>query len=201
MQMTTYAEAVRTLQPIIPSIFNALEAGLEATTDQHSRALFARRDDPHYYLHTVRRVAIERLRELGLQATSERNRLFVPMSGLLLNHAGLSIRVMHSDAGPHTQPQIPIPGRSRRKQAFWRQQSFDGVQAENLLLLWRDDAGVLVDPMTLVRTLGGDHRRPSLKVHWQGQLSRDMVAVRAADLDELVPDYASVELGEAEEAG
>jgi hypothetical protein len=71
-----------------------------------------------------------------------------------------------------------------------------GMDTVNLLLLWQDDAGVLLDPMTLVKPLGGDHRRDSLRVQWMGKSSRRMALMRAADLNELEPDHEYREIGE-----
>ena len=62
------------------------------------------------------------------------------------------------------------------------------MDTDNLLLLWRDNQGVLVEPLTLVRPVGGDHRRDSLTLSWRGKLSREMADMRAADLDGLRPD-------------
>lgn len=201
MHMGSYGEAVHGLQRIIKPVFDALEAGLTAAADQHARAKFLRIDDPWYYLHTVRRVACERLREDGLQATLDGSRFKVPLSGILVLHGGYVVRVLHAEGGEESaRPRIPVPGRSKAKQAFWRQEPFEGMQTENLLLLWQDDRGTLVDPMLLASPRGGDHQRHSLKLSWDGKLSRQMAGMRAADLDELRPDHTYPQIG-FEEAG
>jgi hypothetical protein len=45
----------------------------------------------------------------------------------------------------------------------------------------------LVEPLTMARPVGGDHRRHSLQLSWEGPLSSQMATLRAADLDELRP--------------
>jgi hypothetical protein len=194
--MSSYTEAIVSLQETVAPTFGALEAGLAAAADQHARASFLRRDDPWYFLHTVRRVACEKLRGDGLQATLDGNRFRLPLSGILVLHRGYAVKVLHAEGGKGTSPFIPIPGRSRPRQAFWRQDALDGMDTVNLLLLWQDDAGVLLDPMTLVKPLGGDHRRDSLRVQWMGKSSRRMALMRAADLNELEPDHEYREIGE-----
>lgn len=187
--MTSYAEAVRDLQPIIQPLFVAIENGLRAAREDHVHRSFIRGDEPWFYLYSVRRLACQELRDQGLQATIDGSRFRFPMSSLIVTFRGYAVRVLHSDAGRKMTPPVPVPGRSRSRQAFWRQEAFDGMRTENLLLIWRDDQGSLVDPMLLVRPLSGDHRASSLVINWQGPLSRGMSNLRAADLDELVPDH------------
>jgi hypothetical protein len=198
MHMASYSQAVRGLQPIIDPVFAAIQYGLDVTNEDHARRDLSRRDEPWFYLHSVRRVACQRLREQGLQATEEDGRFRYPMSALIVLYNGFVVRIRHSDAGPDQQPEIPGPGRSRSGQRFWRQAPFDGMKTDNLLLIWRDNHGTLVDPMTLVRPLGGNHRKESLQVNWSGRLSRNMTDLRADDLDELVPDVEYRALGEVD---
>jgi hypothetical protein len=202
MHMSTFGEAVTGLQPIIKPVFESLEAGLTAAADQHANARFVRFDDPWYYLHTVRRVVCERLRADGLQATLDGSRFALPLSGVLVIYGGYVVRVLHAEGGATgSGPTIPIPGRSKAKQSFWAQEPFDGMpRSENLLLLWQDNAGELVDPMLLVSPRGGSHRRHSLTLNWDGKFYRRMADMRAADLNELEPDHKYEQLGD-EEAG
>jgi hypothetical protein len=74
------------------------------------------------------------------------------------------------------------------------------MRTDNLLLLWQDADGILVEPMKLVRPTGGDHRRASLRFQWAGPVTRAMATFRAADLDALTPEVAYEKLGD-EEAG
>jgi hypothetical protein len=200
MHMATYAESVRQLQPVIPPIFSALEVGLEAANDHHTSNGLVRSDDPWHYAHTARRIALDQLREAGLQAETEQGRPLYAMSGLLLFYRGMAVRILRpSDDARTGGVTIPLPGRSKKRQAFWSQaagSALPGLETDNLLLLWKDDAGKLVDPMTLVRPTGGGHRRNSLSVDWVGRLSQSMASLRAADLDELEPDQQYRQLGD-----
>jgi hypothetical protein len=200
MRMATYAESVRQLQPVIPPIFSALKAGLAAANEHHTTNGLVRSDDPWHYAHTARRIAIDQLRDAGLQAETEEGRPLYAMSGLLLFYRSMAVRILRPSEDVRTGGVvIPLPGRSKKRQAFWGQQdgsAIPGLETDNLLLLWRDDAGTLVDPMTLVRPTGGGHRRHSLRVDWVGKLSEGMATLRAADLDELEPDRQYGQLGE-----
>lgn len=198
--MATYREAVRAFQPVIEPTYDALQAGLKQAAEDHALKRFRRQDDPHYYLHTVRRVAVKQLQGDGLQAIDDNsNRPLLALSSILIPYRGFAVKVLHTrkdDAGNFI---IPIPGPSKDRQAFWRQaagSALPGMETDNMLLLWCDDMGELVDPMLLVRPLGGDHRRYSLRFEWAGRLSRDMARLRAADLDELRPAVEYRQMGD-----
>jgi hypothetical protein len=200
MHMTNFRDAVRVLQPVIEPTFEALQEGLKQATEDHATRQFRRADDPHYYLHTVRRVAAKQLQSAGLQAIDENsNKPLLAMSGILVPYRDLAVKVLHTrktDAGNFV---IPVPGRSKDRQAFWRQaagSALPGLTTDNLLLLWCDDMGDLTDPMLLVRPLGGDHRRYSLRFEWAGKLSQSMARLRAADLDELRPAVEYQQMGD-----
>jgi hypothetical protein len=201
MHMGTYGEALSGLRNIIKPVFEAIEAGLEASAQHHATFKILRKDEPWHYLHTVRRVAVEKLREAGLQATREGNRFALPLSGILVIYGGYVVRVLHADGGDTSEAvQVPVPGRSKAKQSFWRQDPFDGMKTENLLLLWQDKAGQLIEPMLLARPLGGDYQRNSLRLAWDGEIFRRMANMRAEDLNGLEPRRKYLEMGD-EEAG
>jgi hypothetical protein len=202
MHMTTYQQAMRVLQPVIEPTFDALKTGLKQAAEDHAKRQFRRHDDPHFYLHAVRRVAVMELQSKGLQAIDDTsNKPLLAMSSILIPFKGLAVKVLHTrrhDAGSLI---IPVPGRSKDRQRFWRQEAgsaLPGMATDNMLLLWIDDKGELVDPMLLVRPTGGDHRRYSLRFDWAGKLSRDMARLRAADLDELTPAYEYRQMGDGE---
>ena len=200
MRMATYAESVRVLQPIIGQLFDAIQTGLKSATEDHAdRGLF-RRDDQHFYVHSVRRIACDRLRADGLQVTNERGRPFNALSGLLVFYNHTLLKVLRVSEDPKkSSVTIPAPGRSKRRQDFWAQRpspALPGMETDNLLLLWNDVEGQLVDRMILARPLGGDHKRSNTRVEWVGKLTRQMASLRAADLDELTPDQYHQQLGD-----
>lgn len=188
MQMSTYAEAVKRLQSAIPLVFDALQAGLDASSRQHDEGRLKRSVDPHYFSHTARRIACEHLGSNGLLHTNDNAEgSALRMSGIQVPHNGSILWVFRAAS------QIPLPT-SLRKQQFYRQEAtLDGW--DNMLLLWDDKAGRLKDPMYLVRPLGGDKRRRSLKVDWSGPVSRSMASLREQDLDLLRPEHESKRLG------
>lgn len=166
MRMPSFRKTVQILQPAILPIVSALGRGLDAANEQHAGQQFRRRDDPWYYAHTVRRVACDQLRSHGLQAVAEESdRPYLALSGLLVFHRNVALRIMRPEQTKAGRFVTPIPGRSAPRQRFWRQDSMlPGMQTDNLLLLWQDRDGELIEPMQLVRPVGGDHRRSSLRV-------------------------------------
>jgi hypothetical protein len=198
MHMTTCQEALRVIQPIIKPIFSGLRRGLEAAATLHERDGLTRQRDPWFWAHAARRKAADELAASGLLLESEtRDRPQLAMSGLLIRYRSVAIRIFKADLTPGGHVIVPVPGRSRDKQMFWRQdQTLEGMEQDNLLLLWTDDAGTLVDPLTLVRPRWGSHRRDSLQLDWEGPLSEHMASLRVADLDELRPDVEYPRLGD-----
>jgi hypothetical protein len=184
MRVVSYQAAVRLLQPVIVPVLDALQYGLDEAAQEHARRGFRRETDPWYFLHSARRSAFERLAGLGLARTvDDGDRSLLNLSGLLVHHRDLAVRILRPE-----QDSIPLPA-SAALQGFYRQQALPGMDgADNLLLVWTDDAGTLREPLRLVRPVDGDGRRDSLRISWEGRLARDMARLRARDLDELQPD-------------
>lgn len=184
--VVSYPDAVRLLQPVIDPVFDALQYGLDEAAAEHVRRGFERATDPWYFLHSARRSTFERLRPLGLVETvDDGDRSLLNLSGLLVRHRELVVRILRPDydGGP------PLPA-SRALQAFYHQHPIPGFEGtDNLVLIWTDSDGVVDDPMTLARPVGGDSRRDNLRLAWDGPLSRDMARLRARDLDELQPQH------------
>lgn len=196
--MGSYSQGVRALQDIIAPLYGALEHGLAVSSEYHADRSLLRRDDPWFYLHMVRRIAVERLRAEGIQPVKdETGAPLLALSGIMLLHRGLAVRVLHAQAAPGMAPDVPTPGRSQSKQAFWHQQpALPGLQTDNHLLLWQDEDGTLSERMEFVRPLSGDYQRSNLEVEWRGPLFKRLGMLRAADLDELQPDYQTLQLGQ-----
>ena len=183
MHVASYAETVARLQPTVPVVFDALQHGLNVTRADHEAKRLARSVDQHFFAHSVRRVACDQLRAAGLLVTNAgHERSALSMSGMQLDHNGVRLWLFRSER------HIPLPN-TPRKRAFYRQTAALD-EWDNVLVLWRDFDSVFIDPMRLVRPLGGDHRRCNLRVDWDGPLSRRMAGMRAEDLDELSPTYA-----------
>lgn len=193
MRMASFGQTVSRLQPVIKPIFDALDAGLTAAAADHARRGLQRPDDPWYFAHSARRTVCDKLKAAGLQAVDEdTGRPANPMSGLLVTYGGIALKILRPTIDRRGRVVLPIPGPSAKRQEFWRQQpalDLAGVPTDNIILLWHDKDGVLVEPLTLFRPLGGSHRRDSLKLDWRGTLQRSMATMRAADL-ELLPAVA-----------
>jgi hypothetical protein len=193
MPVVSYQGAVRVLQPVIVPIFDALQEGLDRATEMHARSGIRRETDRLFFLYSARRFAYERLAALGLaQTADDGDRSVLGLSGLLLLHDGLMVRVLRPDVDATGRGLVPLPGHSEAKRAFYRQEPLPGlVSTDNVVLSWLDKQGAVEDPMILARPVGGDFRRDSLLLSWQGPLSRDMARLRAKDLDELQPEVES----------
>lgn len=193
--VATYVETVQALRPIIPVVYEALQAGLDAAATDHEKRHLERTADPHYFSYSARRTAVERLRSKGLLRLGDRgDRSALAMSGIQLDHAGHRLWVQRS-----ANKDIPLPGKSGPKGRFYRQEpTLEGWN--NLLMLWRDDAGTLEDPLWLVRPLGGDNRRKELRLDWQGPLRLSMAGMRESDLDQLQPFTEWKQLGDGNTA-
>ena len=188
MRMASYQQTLRRLQPIVPILFDSLQSGLTMSREDHERKKIKRTGDPHFFAHTVRRETCEKLRAKGLLVTDpEEERSALARSSIQVQHNGVLLWVFRSQDG-----QIPLPV-SPLKQRYYRQEpTLEGW--DNLILLWADDDAVLRDPMHLIRPLGGDHRRASLRTDWSGPLARRMANMRVEDLNVLQPEHQSAKL-------
>jgi hypothetical protein len=190
MSMTSYGGALNALHPIMNTVFQSLDEGLEEAQTYHTAKSYQRSDDPHFYLHAARRHACTVLNEAGLSASLVDDSAKLNMSGILVQHRGFAVRILHTQQDSKGRVQLPIPGRSKQRQGFWAQQPpIPGLETDNLLLLWLDVDGALVDPMILLRPLGGDHRRGTLRLEWRGKVARGMTTMQAEDLNVLEPDW------------
>jgi hypothetical protein len=189
MPVLSYQRAVGLLQPIIVPVFDALQYGLDEASAEHVRRGFLRKSDRHYFLHSARRSAFERLSGLGLVVTvDDGDRSLLSLSGLLINHRNLAIRMLRPETDAAGREQVPLAP-TQAKQDFYAQRALPGMdETANLLLVWSDTDGRLNDSMKLVHPIGGDNRRDNLQLAWEGPLRRDMAALRARDLDELQPE-------------
>lgn len=202
MRMGSYREVVAKLQPIVPTLFEAFTEAVELANTEHTEKGYARSDDPWFYAHNARRDVLHRLNTAGLIVRDESaEKPQYPMSALRINYDDLAVWMFKRPRPNKGTHEIPVPGRSDDKRRFWRQEPMlPGMATDNILLLWSEDRGALDAAMTLVRPLGGDHRRDSLQVAWVGSLTKEMATFSGADLNELEPTMAQPELG-AEDAG
>jgi hypothetical protein len=196
MHVVSYQRSVRLLQPVIAPLFDALQYGLDEAAAEHARRGFERATDPWYFLHSARRSAFARLAAAGLAETvDDGDRSLLNLSGLLVRHDSLVIRILRPELDGNGRALLPLPA-TGALQSFYHQQPLPGLEGtDNLVLTWTDDRGVVTDPMTLARPVGGDARRDSLRLAWDGPLSRSMARLRARDLDELRPEHEYESLG------
>ncbi|MFC7660882.1 hypothetical protein ACFQ34_00645 [Pseudonocardia benzenivorans] len=194
--MGTYQEVVRRLQPIIGPLHTSLQQGISYAETLHGPEGFDRKIDLHFWAHTARRRAADLLREAGLNAEVEGQ--VSRLSAILVQYNNVWLRVLRPEIHKG-RVRVPVPGRSATRQAFYRQdpvlEDLEGPAADNILLLWQDEAGMLREPMTLVRPTGGDHLRRNLTLDWMGDMELRMASLRAADLDALQPRVMYRQIG------
>jgi hypothetical protein len=201
MHMISYGAALAKLRPVMEELFDSFVEAAEGAVTYHVDRGLSRRDDEHFYSAVIRRLVLQDLKVKGLYLSREEDdRPRNPMSSIQIPYNGLVVWVFKAlkirDKDP--QHQVPLPGSSTRKQAFWRQEpvlDLTGMPMDNLLLLWSEEQGEINPTMTLVRPLGGDHRRDNLKTHWIGPLRRDMAALAVEDLNEMQASIENPMLG------
>ena len=166
---------LQALAPLWPPLYTALE-----WATQQTRAYFDAEGVPidrHLAPSLVRYQAKQYLARLGHDAQEEDGEAYsfqtLPNNGLSLSYRGdhLSVlRILKALEG-----QLPAPGASRARQAFWQQQmlfDYDAPSAAelrpslNLLVLWEADAAYTLRRLLLVCPKVGASTRESVAVYW-----------------------------------
>src|SRR6267142_4168191 len=164
--------------PEIPAPTHVLQA-LEWATQQ-TRAYFEAEGVPvdrHLAPSLVRYQAKRSLARLGHDAQEEEGEAYAfqtrPNNGLSLSYRGdllYVLRILKALEG-----QLPVPGASRARQAFWHQQllfDYDAPSAAqlrpslNLLVLWEADAAYTLRRLSLVCPKVGGLTRESVAAYW-----------------------------------
>jgi hypothetical protein len=150
---------LKALAPVWPPLYTALE-----WATQQTRAYFDAERVPvdrHLAPSLVRYQAKRSLARLGHDVQEEAGEAYafqtLPNNGLSLSYRGdhlYVLRILKALEG-----QLPAPGASRARQAFWQQQllfDYDAPSAAelrpslNLLVLWEADAGYTLRRLSLV---------------------------------------------------
>jgi len=168
------AHVLRTLAPLWSPLYTALE-----WATQQTRAYFDAEGTPidrHLAPSLVRYQAKRQLARLG-HITQEDDEVYafqtLPNNGLSLSYRGdllYVLRILKALEG-----QLPVPGVSRARQAFWQQQmlfDYDAPSAAemrpslNLLILWETDAAYTLQRLSLVCPKVGALTRESVAAYW-----------------------------------
>jgi hypothetical protein len=166
---------MKALAPVWPPLYTALE-----WATQQTRAYFETEGVPidrHLAPSLVRYQAKRYLARLGHDVQEEAGEAYafqtLPNNGLSLSYRGdhlYVLRVLKALEG-----QLPAPGASRARQAFWQQQQlfdYDAPSAAelrpslNLLVLWEADAGYTLRRLSLVCPRVGALTRESVAAYW-----------------------------------
>jgi hypothetical protein len=174
-EIPTPAHVLQALAPVWPPLYTALE-----WATQQTRTYFEAEGAPidrHPAPSLVRYQAKRQLARLGHHAQEDDGEAYafqtLPNNGLSLSYRGdllYVLRILKALEG-----QLPAPGASRARQAFWQQQmlfDYDAPSAAelrpslNLLVLWEADAAYTLRRLSLVCPKIGALTRESVAVYW-----------------------------------
>jgi hypothetical protein len=174
-EIPTSVHVVQALVPLWPPLYTALE-----WATQQTRAYFDAEGVPidrHLAPSLVRYQAKRVLARLGHDVQEEEGEAYavqtLPNNGLSLSYRGdhlYVLRILKALEG-----QLPAPGASRARQAFWQQQllfDFDAPSAAevhpslNLLVLWEADAAYTLLRLLLACPKVGGLTRESVAAYW-----------------------------------
>jgi hypothetical protein len=164
---------LRALAPLWPPLYTALE-----WATQQTRAYFDAEGTPvdrHLAPSLVRYQAKRYLARLGHAAQEDEAYAFqtLPNNGLSLSYRGdllYVLRILKALEG-----QLPAPGASRARQAFWHQQLIFDYAAPpvaelrpslNLLVVWETSAAYTLRRLSLVCPKVGGLTRESVAAYW-----------------------------------
>jgi hypothetical protein len=163
------------LAPLWPPLYTALE-----WATQQTRAYFDAEGVPidrHLAPSLVRYQAKRALARLGHDAREEEGEAYavqtLPNNGLSLSYRRDHLYVLRLLKA--VEGQLPAPGASRARQAFWQQQllfDYDAPSAAelrpslNLLVLWEADAAFTLRRLSLVCPKVGGLTRESVAAYW-----------------------------------
>jgi hypothetical protein len=168
------AHVLQALAPVWPPLYTALE-----WATQQTRAYFDTEGlpvDRHLAPSLVRYQAKRSLARLGHDAQEEDESYAfqtLPNNGLSLSYRGdllYVLRILKALEG-----QLPAPGASRARQAFWHQQLIFDYAAPsaaelrpslNLLVLWETDPAYTLRRLSLVCPKVGGLTRESVVAYW-----------------------------------
>jgi hypothetical protein len=177
------AHVLQALAPVWPPLYTALE-----WATQQTRAYFDAEGMPvdrHLAPSLVRYQAKRSLAWLGHNAQEEDEAYAfqtLPNNGLSLSYRGdllYVLRILKALEG-----QLPAPGASRARQAFWQQQLIFDYAAPsaaelrpslNLLVLWETDAAYTLRRLSLVCPKVGGLTRESVAAYWTVEIPHPTV--------------------------
>src|SRR5919106_6232035 len=184
-EIPTPAHVLHALAPLWPPLYTALEGATQQT-----RAYFDAERTPvdrHLAPSLVRYQAKRSLARLGHAVQEEAGEAYafetLPNNGLSLSYRGdhlYVLRILNALEG-----QLPAPGASRARQAFWQKQmlfDYDAPSAAelrpslNLLVLWEADVAYTLRHLWLVCPRGVGLTRESVAAYWMAEIPHPTVS-------------------------
>ncbi len=195
-------EILKELGPVLPPIYGALEAGT-----QEAREYFESREtpiDPYLASDLARWRAKQYLDTVGHGISAvEYEREELANNGLCVTYKNkYLVRIRKSANGL-----LPVPGRSKAMQYFYKQLSFGFFQGAeqdhqpgllNLIILWDATNNYTLKDLVLSCPKDGEDTRASVEAHWYIPIPHPALSVdgqQSAD----VPDDLDISLDEPEE--
>jgi hypothetical protein len=181
----------------LATILDILTDALNVGVGQANGFFADERQLPDTYLHPalVRWYAKRYLNDAGTSVSDDMDAEFsrdeLANNGLLVSYRDVQIRVLKSDDG-----ELPVPGRSRVKQAFYNQQlafrfTPDGETSTfrlNLVLLWDVDHNFNLSSLVLVMPGSGGLTRASVDEYWRTTLPVPLAAPLVVEPEPLMED-------------
>lgn len=167
------------LKAVVPIIWAALEVGtLKAREYFDEKGLEV---DSFLFPNLVRFEAKLHLLAAGQDVFETE---ILSNNGLVMRHLEYQLRLLKSDHG-----ELPTPGHSRRKQAYYSQQleffaplADEPVEMVNLVVLWDVDSNWNLSGLDLVYPKSGGHTKASVSSFWDIPLEHPVISLDSASV-------------------
>lgn len=179
-------EAAIDLQGAITTIWGALDSAM-----LEMKEFFDARDlpiDRSLAPNLIRYFVKRRLLSQGQVAEDEESLDYemqnLPNNGLCMEYGRYQLRILKSDNG-----ELPIPGQSKKRQAFWNQaqlnlydneQPTEELPSVNLIVLWDADSNYNLDSVSLICPKSGGTTRDSVSNYWSVAVPNPIEAIQLA---------------------
>ncbi len=187
-------EALADLSGAIATIWSALDSAILETKEffEERGAPIDRSLAPNLIRYVVKR----RLNAQGQIAEDEESLDYemqtLPNNGLCMEYGRYQLRILKADNG-----ELPIPGQSKKRQAFWNQAQLDlydneqpaqAVPSVNLIVLWDADSNYNFDSVSLICPKTGGMTRDSVSNYWSVPVPNPIMQLASAIASEVEED-------------
>ena len=183
-RIPAFEEVLDELAQVFPAVYSALEVGIVKTKEYIAQE--EREDDKKrnrsFAPCLIRYQAINALEKnnKGITIVDEPDVMSVEdvaNNGLMISYGKYNVRILKSNNG-----ELPTPGHSKRRQAYYNQQfcfdfHYKNVESEleypdkiNLLILWNINKDYILDELSLAYPKTGGYTKASVDSYWHGPI-------------------------------